>query len=357
MRPIPLRPDNFTLPSRTPWGGTRLLGRYKAGLGLAAGSAGGTPRVGESWELSAGEELPSHGLDGRSLAEILSASPATTLGAEARLGRTTTALLVKWLDAADDLSLQIHPRDDYAGLRPDEAGKVEAWYVVEADPGAGFYMGFREGVTQAEVEQTLRSGGDLRARMRFVPARPGDLALIEPGMPHAVGRGLMLIEPQRVRPGRRAVTYRYWDFDRRYDALGQPDPAGTARALHLEQALAVTAWEHTRDAAWLGRRTASAGPARTDAAPQLEPLAGPEAQATLRSDALRIDRLHGHGTARLAPADALRALTVVAGRVALGPRGDEVVLPAGMTAALPAALPACEARLEHAHALLCSVLG
>ena len=92
-RPVQLRPDNFTPPERTPWGGTRLLAIDKAGLGLAypAGTA-----VGESWELSAGVELPSRTPGGELLADVLARDPSGMLGDEAELGRSTSALLVKW---------------------------------------------------------------------------------------------------------------------------------------------------------------------------------------------------------------------------------------------------------------------
>src|SRR5689334_497233 len=100
-QPIALRPDNFTPLTRTPWAGTRVLGRYKRGV-LSGHEPGA--RVGESWELSVSDEFPSSTLDGRLLRDVLAAEPEAALGDEAKLGRDTTALLVKWLDADDDLS-------------------------------------------------------------------------------------------------------------------------------------------------------------------------------------------------------------------------------------------------------------
>lgn len=356
MRPIPLAPDNFTSPARTPWGGTRLLGKYKAGLGLATPDGG--DRVGESWELSAGAELPSRTTDGRSLAELLRAAPEALLGDEARLGRTTTALVVKWLDADDDLSLQIHPRDDYAGLAPGEAGKVEAWYVVEATEGAGYYFGLRPGVRERDVRDALAREADLRDYLCFVPARAGDLVLIEPGMPHAVGRGLTLIEPQRVRPDARAVTYRYWDWGRRYDAGGRSDARGAPRALHVEDALAVTAWTEASDATHTSRKRAACGQVDRAGDARLEPLLGAAADARVRSDALSLARASGTGRLSLPAAPVLRALTVLEGSVTLelGSDTDALRVPAGTTCALPASLPATDARLDRAHAVLSSVL-
>jgi mannose-6-phosphate isomerase class I len=357
MRPFLLAPDNFTSPARTPWGGTRLLAKYKAALGVHAPDGGG--RVGESWELSAGTELPSRTADGQALPALLAAQPEAMLGDEAQHGRRTSALLVKWLDADDDLSLQIHPRDDYPGLAAGETGKVEAWYVVEAQPGAGFWFGFRPGITERDVRAAL-AGGDLRAQLCFVPAEAGDLALIEPGMPHAVGRGLTLIEPQRVRPDARALTYRYWDFDRRYDATGRPDPRGTPRALHVEHALAVTAWSEACDPAYAASKRARCGGVERDAAPRLVRMLGGVPDARVRSDALTVSRLSGDGPSSLPAERVLRSLTVIEGSVTLlaeGGRAEPLVVRAGTTAVLPAALPAVDCRLERAHALLCSVLG
>ena len=252
-QPIALRPDNFTPLTRTPWAGTRVLGRYKRAV-----LRGHDPeqRVGESWELSVSDEFPSTTLDGRLLRDVLAEQREAALGDEAKLGRDTTSLLVKWLDADDDLSLQIHPQDDYTGLGAGETGKVEAWYVVAAEPAAGFYFGFQPSVSGEDVRAAIAGEGDLRTCMQWVPAVPGDVALITPGLPHAVGRGLTLIEPQRVVPGKVALTYRYWDFGRRYDDRGQPSPSGKPRALHLDHALAVTAFEHVSDPAWLGARRA-----------------------------------------------------------------------------------------------------
>ncbi|HEX4936066.1 MAG TPA: type I phosphomannose isomerase catalytic subunit, partial [Gemmatimonadaceae bacterium] len=123
-----LAPDNFTPASRTPWGGTRIVARYKPFLALPPDTV-----VGESWEVSAGPEFPSRVESvGAPLAELFAHDPRFFLGAEAPRGNTS--LLVKLLDAADNLSVQIHPSDAYEGLAPDECGKPESWYVLDAEP-------------------------------------------------------------------------------------------------------------------------------------------------------------------------------------------------------------------------------
>ncbi|HKU40699.1 MAG TPA: type I phosphomannose isomerase catalytic subunit, partial [Polyangiales bacterium] len=206
--PALLRPDNFTSPARTPWGGRRIVGTYKAELGLSAALR--ESAVGEAWELSLGPELPSRLEDGRFLHELIAADPHGYLGAEAARGGS--ALLVKWLDAAEPLSVQIHPAPDDPKLAADETGKPECWYIVAREPGAGLYLGLRPGVTAERMRAALERGADVSQLLEFVPVEVGDFYLLQPGMPHAVGPGVTLVEPQYVAPGRRGVTLRYWDW-------------------------------------------------------------------------------------------------------------------------------------------------
>src|SRR5262245_61367779 len=148
MRPEKIRPDNFTPATRTPWGGTRILSRYKPALIKAQ------EIVGESWEVSVEPSFPSRFADSsETLAERIAADPMSWLGRDvaARYGGQTP-LLVKLLDAADHLSLQVHPTDGDPALAAGESGKPEAWVVLDVDPGCGLYLGFREGVERRDVE-------------------------------------------------------------------------------------------------------------------------------------------------------------------------------------------------------------
>ncbi|MCC7539509.1 MAG: class I mannose-6-phosphate isomerase [Deltaproteobacteria bacterium] len=255
LRPLLLRPDNFTPATRTPWGGTKILRDYKRGLPIAADKRG-DDRVGESWEISVEPDFPSvaelPGGGEMPLARVLADDPVGWLGEDhARRYHGSTPLLVKLLDAADDLSVQIHPTDDYAGLASGESGKPESWLVLDAEQGCGLYLGLAAEVNRREVERALASGGDLAPLMTFVPVVPGDFFRIDAGTVHAIGRGVTLVEPQFVAPGRRGVTYRFWDWNRRYDAHGQIDPRGKPRALHVEHALAVTRWDGPRGEAFV----------------------------------------------------------------------------------------------------------
>lgn len=340
--PVLLAADNVTSASRTPWGGRRIARVLKAGL------LEGDPIVGESWELSAGPELPSR-IDGpedgaRTLDALLRASPSM-LGREAARG--STALLVKLLDAASPLSVQIHPRDDYEGLQDGESGKPESWYVEHAEPGAGLFLGLAEGATRDSIARAIERGDDVSALLAFVPVQAGDFVVVDAGTPHAIGAGVTLVEPQRVLPGRRGVTYRYWDWNRRYDAAGALSEGGAPRALHVEHALAVTDWSRPRGAEFLSAVRHRAGAPDVDAAARIDPLCGP-AGAPVVSEALEVWRLCGEGAVSLPSMDALRSITVLDGWV----RAAELRIERGRTAAIPAG---CELSLECDRA--CAILA
>jgi len=344
-RPLLLRDDNFTAPVRTPWGGRRIVERLKTRSGIRVDGP-----VGESWELSVEPDHPSRLEEGPTLDEVLRSEPAL-LGREAANG--STALLVKLVDAADDLSLQIHPHDDDPELGPDESGKPEAWYIIDAEPGAGLYLGFREGVAREDVRRTLAEGGRVDVLMSFVQVAPGDLFAIEPGTPHAIGNGVLLLEPQRVTPGKRGITYRYWDWNRRYDAAGRPDPSGEPRALHATRALDVTHWEAPRGDALVDRISYRAGPAPTNERATLETLTS--RTGPLRSETFFLRRLAGSGRVELPAEDRLRAITALEGELILGGGDTRLTLAHGQTAALPATLAPLPVELRGAHAMLCTL--
>lgn len=343
VTPRLLQVDNFTPTRRTPWGGTRIVGDLKREL--LPGEAGRV--VGESWEFSVEPDFPSRLLDGSgSLEAWIAGARESILGREGDDGRASTALLVKLLDTSDELSVQIHPSDGDPTLREGDSGKPECWYVVAAEPGSGVYLGLAEGVTREALAAALRDGDDLTGMLGFVPVTVGDFLLIEAGTAHAIGRGLTLVEPQRVLPGCRGLTYRYWDWNRRYDEAGRVDPGGQARALHVDEALAVTRWDAPRGAALLERCRVRAGSPDPGAEPTWAQLCGRE--AGLASEHLRVARLHGTGVIELPEWDRLSALTVVDGAITI----DGVSVSRGQTCALPAKLTTRRATLEGAHAII-----
>ncbi|MDD9946805.1 MAG: class I mannose-6-phosphate isomerase [Myxococcales bacterium] len=353
MGPLLLQPDNFTPATRTPWGGTGIVQRYKPFL-IERGLSPDTI-VGESWELSTGPEFPSLTQAGQPLGECIDRDRDRCLGRE--LMRGGTALLVKWLEAADNLSVQIHPSNDYPGLSADEGGKPECWYVLERQAGAGLYVGLNEGVDRPRMEAALASGDDLSKLLRFWPVEPGDFFVLDPGTPHAIGRGVMLIEPQFVAPGRKGVTYRYWDWNRRYDAQGRRAKDGTPRPLHAQQALNVTEYALAGDPEHAAQRRMAAGDVNLAGPAQLTHLCGVASDGGVVSEALQVARLAGSGRLELPPWPALRGLTVIEGEVRVEtPGGAGLRVPGGHTAALPAALDGDALTLRSAHAIVSAAL-
>ncbi len=222
-RPAPREPLLFRrLLKEKVWGGTRL-----APLIGARPTFSGP--LGETWELSdyPGEETQVRGgaWDGVSLRTLMLDH------AEVLLGRSRTTqdgrfpLLVKFIDAGDDLSVQIHPPD--GPQSPTGVGKTEAWYVLDAKPGATVICGLKPGTSRASFEA---EAGDARVRQHLqeVPVRRGDCIFVPAGQTHAIRGGVVLCEMQQTSD----VTFRMYDWDR----LGLD---GKPRATHLQQALAV----------------------------------------------------------------------------------------------------------------------
>ena len=305
--------------------------------------------MGESWEVSVEPDFPARLDDGSLLTDFIARAPELVLGDEHRRGRQGTALLVKLIDTAEPLSVQIHPSDDYAGLAAGECGKPESWYVVAREPSAGLYLGFRPGTREEDVRAALHGDGSLKDLLRFVPVEPGDFFVIDAGTPHAIGEGLTLVEPQHVMPGLRGVTYRYWDWDRRYDAQGRAAADGNLRPLHVTHALAVTAWGRVQEPGFVAQICRRAGAAEVRAPATLTPLAG---EGGLESAWLRVARLAGTGSVRLPGGDRMLGITVLEGQVRLGAttadRGRSMVVPACLGDAL--------VELNEAHAIVSSVV-
>src|SRR5262249_49482861 len=140
---------------------------------------------------------------------------------------TLFPLLIKYLDAHDWLSVQVHPDDRLAEeLSPGECGKTEAWVVLHAEPGSRIWAGLRPGVAQADLERHLERGTVVECLHALEP-RAGDCIFLPAGTVHAVGGGVLLAEVQQTSD----ATFRLFDWNRI-----QPD--GTRRPLHIEQSLA-----------------------------------------------------------------------------------------------------------------------
>lgn len=205
------------------WGGRRLIEEY--------GKGDGAGNLAESWELSCHPDGPSIAADGpyagRSLPEILAERPEFAGRAVESLGRFP--VLVKLIDAARDLSVQVHPDDAYTLKHEGQLGKTEMWYIIDAEPGAGLYCGFRREVTPAQLHTAIE-GNTLCELLRRVPVKAGDVVFIPAGTVHAIGAGILLAEIQQSS----SVTYRLYDYGR-LGADGKP------RELHIDKALDVAA--------------------------------------------------------------------------------------------------------------------
>ncbi|MCQ2528664.1 MAG: cupin domain-containing protein [Saccharofermentans sp.] len=136
-------------------------------------------------------------------------------------------LLVKFIDANKDLSIQVHPGDEYAMEVENQYGKNEMWYVVSSEEDAGLYVGFNKDVTTDEVREAVNNG-TITSLLNFYPTHPGDVFYIPAGTVHAIGAGNVIAEIQQSS----TCTYRLYDFDR-------VDKFGNKRELHLDKALAV----------------------------------------------------------------------------------------------------------------------
>jgi mannose-6-phosphate isomerase len=190
-----------------------------------------TSRItGESWELSTVEgdvSIVANGeLKGKSLMELIDESPNEILGTEVykRFGKQFP-LLFKYLDAREDLSIQVHPNDKLAKERHNSFGKTEMWYVTQADADARIIVGFKEDSSKEEYLKHLNDKS-LVSILDTVKAKPGDVFFLETGTVHAIGAGLVVAEIQQTSD----ITYRLYDFDRK-------DAQGNTRELHVDLAL------------------------------------------------------------------------------------------------------------------------
>jgi mannose-6-phosphate isomerase len=205
------------------WGGNRLktiLGKNFDNL----------PNCGESWEISAVEgnvsEVSNGFLAGNSITDLIEVYMGDLVGDKVyKEYGIEFPLLFKFIDANDDLSIQVHPGDDLARERHNAYGKTEMWYVVHAEEGALINSGFNREVLP-ELYTELLEEGRLAEILCYDEVEPGDVFFIPAGRVHAIGKGVLLAEIQQTSD----ITYRIFDFNRK-------DAGGNLRELHTELAL------------------------------------------------------------------------------------------------------------------------
>ncbi|WP_338875649.1 type I phosphomannose isomerase catalytic subunit [Spirosoma sp. SC4-14] len=196
------------------------------------------PNCGETWEVSDVEgnvSVVKEGtLKGKSLRDLVAQYKGELVGKHVydKFG-DRFPLLIKFIDANDDLSIQVHPNDDLAAKRHSGFGKTEMWYIMQADEGAKLNSGFNREVTKDEYVKAVADNA-IQDILNIESAKPGDVFFLPAGRVHYIGKGLLLAEIQQTSD----TTYRIYDFDR-VDAT-----TGQKRELHTEQAVDAIDYHH-----------------------------------------------------------------------------------------------------------------
>lgn len=214
------------------WGGERIA-RFKHM------PSQGTD-IGESWELS---PMPGHEstvadgpYEGLTLNRLVAEHPEEILGRKVNTRwQGKFPLLVKIIDSNDDLSIQVHPDDRYAGRHHGTLGKTEMWYSIDPQPGAYLYAGFNRPMDAATFKRMIDDNTIVSALAKFDVAK-GDFFYLPAGRVHAIGKGNLVVEIQEASD----ITYRIYDYDRR-------DSKGNPRDLHVDQAKEVVNYDDIPD--------------------------------------------------------------------------------------------------------------
>ncbi len=322
MRPYPLKFYEIYKPKV--WGGRKIetvLGKH-----MPEGP------IGESWELSDHFDdvsiVRNGPLEGRSLREIWHCDPEGVLGTcLASRDYGEFPLLVKFIDAAQWLSVQVHPDDEYARLYGEgESGKEEAWYVIDAAEGARLVAGLREGTTREQFRHLLEEGR-IEECLHYVDVKAGDIVHVSAGTVHSIGPGILLCEIQETSD----ATYRVWDW-------GRVGLDGRSRPLHIDKAIDVIRFEST-----------PAG----KACPDVLQEAAPRREMLTTCRHFRIEKLESREPFELEPVEgSFQVLVSIHATATVVCEGERYVLGRADTMLLPAALPSARVEPEGALVLL-----
>ncbi|HOF68303.1 MAG TPA: class I mannose-6-phosphate isomerase [Ruminococcus sp.] len=204
------------------WGGTKLREQF--------GKKSDLERLAESWELSChkdGMSIIANGeYSGRSLKDFLNENPSA-IGTKCSKF-DDFPILIKLIDARDNLSVQVHPDNEYAMRIEGEYGKTEMWYIVDCEENASLIYGFKEQISKDDFQKAIEEN-TLLDKVNSVPVKKGDVFFIEAGALHAIGKGILIAEIQQ----NSNTTYRVYDY-------GRVGNDGKPRELHVEKALDVT---------------------------------------------------------------------------------------------------------------------
>nr|WP_308743000.1 type I phosphomannose isomerase catalytic subunit [uncultured Anaerocolumna sp.] len=205
------------------WGGHRLVDEY--------GKKYSGDILAESWELSCHPDGPSIVANGpymgKTLEEYIEAEGKVVLGTHCRRFKEFP-ILIKLIDAKQNLSIQVHPDNHYAMKNEGQYGKTEMWYVMDAGKDAFLYYGFKKEISKEEFKERIHNDTLIEV-LNAVPVQKGDVFFIEPGTIHAIGKDILIAEIQQ----NSNLTYRIYDY-------GRVGKDGKKRELHIDKALAVT---------------------------------------------------------------------------------------------------------------------
>lgn len=327
MYPLRFRP----LFQRYIWGGNRLA--------TSLGKSIGDETAAESWEIvdhRDGQSRVAYGpLADKSLHELVVEYDSDLLGEQAwqRVNDVSLPdnlklrfpLLFKFLDAADHLSVQVHP-DDALGklIDPPDLGKTEAWYVLDAEPGAKIYAGLQQDVTRAQFHQAVETA-NVEPLLYSFEAQAGDCVFIPAGTMHAIGKGLLIAEIQQASN----TTYRVFDWNR-------TDDQGKGRPLHIAEALEATHFDR--------------GPVTPVVADLNTPI-----QSLVRCQHFKMDRMKVDAPMSMATEGGFVMIACIEGAVSLKGDPADSPLQKGQTALIPACMDGLELSPENGSATLLKI--
>lgn len=205
------------------WGGQKLKESYGKETDLEI--------LAESWEVSTHPDGPSYVVDkgdeNETLMDYLLKKERNPYG-EKNIGDKELPVLIKFIDALSNLSIQVHPNDEYSQKYENDNGKTEMWYILEAEPNSKIYYGTKKELSKEEFKQSIENNTILE-KLEHVEVKKGDVIFVEAGTIHAIGAGIVLCEIQQ----NSNITYRIFDFNRK-------DADGNLRELHVNKALEVS---------------------------------------------------------------------------------------------------------------------
>ena len=294
---------------RALWGGTRLAS-------LLDKNSGHIDNCSESWEIVDLDDhqsvVDSGPFSNWTLRRLVQELPEQLLGCHAALD--SFPLLLKFLDATDRLSLQVHPDDLVADRHhPGCRGKTEAWVVLEAEPASRLWVGQQPGITASQLTDALNSG-DIDSCVASFPAHPGQCVIVPAGTVHAIGEGIVLAEIQQASD----LTYRLYDW-------GRLDRDGSPRVIDLERGLEAVNFD-------AGPITPSSPPA-ANSTHQVTRVERPEFRVVQHQVNKHLEMVNDNRC---------RILTTIAGNGTLEADGSRHVLSPGRTLLLPASVPSAQ---------------